>query len=255
MPGAAALVARGDDVEIGSAGELEPDSIVRIASMTKPITAAAVMLLVDEGLVSLDDPIARWLPELASPRVVRTPESPIDDVVPAARAITVEDVLTFRAGWGFPSDFSLPAVVELFQKLPVFGPRETPDEWLGDARAGADAPPARRGVALQHLLRHPGRPRRRGSRAGRCRSSSPSASSSRSGWPTPASTSRRRSSTGCRRTTAPSAMPIDDRLWTEPPIFPSGRRRPRLDARRLAPLRADAARGRRRPRVRRSRCA
>ena len=80
--------------------------------------------------MTLDDPIARWLPELASPRVVRTPQSPLDDVVRAARPITVEDVLTFRAGWGFPSDFSLPAVVELFEKLPVFGPRETPDEWL-----------------------------------------------------------------------------------------------------------------------------
>ena len=101
VPGAAALVARGEDVEIAGVGEVEPDSIVRIASITKPITAAAVMLLVDEGLVSLDDPIARWLPELASPRVVRTLQSPIDDVVPAARPITVEDVLTFRAGWGF----------------------------------------------------------------------------------------------------------------------------------------------------------
>src|SRR5438309_632973 len=107
VPGAAALVERGGEVEIASAGELEPDSIARIASMTKPITAAGVMLLVDEGVVSLDDPIAQWLPELASPRVVRTPESPIDDVVPAERPIAVEDVLTSRAGWGFPSDFSL----------------------------------------------------------------------------------------------------------------------------------------------------
>ena len=130
VPGAAALVARADEVEIGSVGEVGSDSIVRIASITKPITAAAVMLLVDEGLVRLDDPIARWLPELASPRVVRTPASPIDDTVPAERDITVEDILTFRAGWGFPSDFSLPAVAELFQKLPVFGSRETPDEWL-----------------------------------------------------------------------------------------------------------------------------
>ena len=60
VPGAAALVARGDDVEIGAAGELTADSICRIASITKPITAAAVMLLVDDGLVSLEDPIARW---------------------------------------------------------------------------------------------------------------------------------------------------------------------------------------------------
>ena len=130
VPGVAALVSRGDEIEIASAGELEPDSIARVASITKPITAAAVMLLVEDGLVALGDPVARWLPELASPQVVRTPSSPVDDVVPAARPITVEDLLTFRAGWGFPSDFTLPAVGELFQKLPVFGPRETPDEWV-----------------------------------------------------------------------------------------------------------------------------
>src|SRR5262245_19675972 len=128
-PGAAALVAHGDEVEVAAVGDVEPDSIFRIASMTKPITAAAVMLLVEDGLVALADPISRWLPELAAPHVVRTPGSQLDDVVPAARPITVEDVLTFRAGWGFPSDFSLPAVGELLAKLPVFGPRETPDEW------------------------------------------------------------------------------------------------------------------------------
>src|SRR5437667_10620919 len=105
VPGAAALVAHGEDVEIAGAGEVEPESIVRIASITKPITAAALMILMDEGLVSLDDPIARWLPELASPQVVRTLESTIDDVVPAARAITVEDVLTFSTGRGLPSGF------------------------------------------------------------------------------------------------------------------------------------------------------
>ena len=130
IPGAAALVGRRDELEIASVGDVGPDSIFRIASVTKPITAAAVMLLVDDGVVALDDPIARWLPELESPRVVRTPASPVDDLVPAARPITVDDLLTFRAGWGFPSDFTLPAVVELFQKLPLFGVKETPDEWL-----------------------------------------------------------------------------------------------------------------------------
>jgi CubicO group peptidase (beta-lactamase class C family) len=129
-PGAAALVERDGDAEVAAAGELRADSIVRIASLTKPVTAAAVMLLVDEGRLGLEDPISRWLPELAEPQVVRTPESPLDDVVPAARPITVEDVLSSRAGWGFPSDFSLPAVVELFQKLPVFGPQEPPDAWV-----------------------------------------------------------------------------------------------------------------------------
>jgi CubicO group peptidase (beta-lactamase class C family) len=129
-PGASALVARGDELEIAAAGEFEPDSIARIASLTKPITAAAVMLLVEQGELEPDDPVARWLPELESPRVVRTPESPLDDVVPAARPITVEDVLTSRAGWGFPSDFTLPAVTELFQRLPVLGAQLSRDEWL-----------------------------------------------------------------------------------------------------------------------------
>src|SRR5262245_23872950 len=117
LPGAAALVARGGEVETASTGELDASSICRIASITKPITAAAVMMLVDEGTIGLGDPVARWLPELAAPVVVRTPASALDDVVPATRPITVEDLLTFRAGWGFPSDFSLPAVLELFQNL------------------------------------------------------------------------------------------------------------------------------------------
>jgi CubicO group peptidase (beta-lactamase class C family) len=129
-PGAAALVARGDEVEIASAGEVAADSIVRVASITKPITAAAAMLLVDEGRLALDDPVARWLPELSSPHVVRTPGSALDEVVPARRPITVEDLLSFRAGWGFPDDFSLPAVAELFQRVPPFERRLTADEWV-----------------------------------------------------------------------------------------------------------------------------
>ena len=128
---------------MASAGELEAGSIVRIASLTKPITAAAVMLLVDDAVIALDDPVERWLPELASPKVVRTPQSPVDDVVPAERPITVEDVLSSRAGWGFPDDFSLPAVTELFAKVPPFDWGQTSGEWL---TALAEVP----------LLRQPG---------------------------------------------------------------------------------------------------
>jgi CubicO group peptidase (beta-lactamase class C family) len=109
------------------------DSIFRIASITKPITAAATMVLVEGGRVALDDPIARWLPELESPVVVRTPSSALDDVVPAARPITVVDLLTFRAGYGFPSDFTLPAVQPLFTELhqgPMPDPVAAPDAWL-----------------------------------------------------------------------------------------------------------------------------
>src|SRR5215472_2825428 len=140
VPGAVGLVARGGQVEVHAAGAADVDgarpmardSIFRIASITKPITAAAVMMLAEDGRIALDDPVGRWLPELAAPSVVRTPASPADDVVPAARPITVADLLTFRAGYGFPSDFSLPVVQLLFSELKQGPPQPiaAPDEWM-----------------------------------------------------------------------------------------------------------------------------
>jgi CubicO group peptidase (beta-lactamase class C family) len=121
LPGAVGVVARGDRTEVAAVGSMAvdgapmaDDSIFRLASITKPITAAAVMMLVEDGRIALDDPVGQWLPELADPKVVRTPASPVEDVVPAARPITVFDLLTMRAGYGFASDFSLPAVQRLF---------------------------------------------------------------------------------------------------------------------------------------------
>jgi CubicO group peptidase (beta-lactamase class C family) len=142
LPGAVAILADGgrDEVAVvGSAAVGGPpmarDSIFRLASITKPITAAAVMILVDDGRITLGDPVARWLPELADLKVVRTPASPVDDLVPAARPITVFDLLTFRAGYGFASDFTLPAVQALFpvqkdgREVASFPP---PDVWMAE---------------------------------------------------------------------------------------------------------------------------
>ncbi|GGX65166.1 serine hydrolase domain-containing protein [Streptomyces hiroshimensis] len=144
VPGAVALVARGDRTEAeatGSAGgpgsaPVAQDSLFRIASLTKPLIAAAAMMLIEDGRMALGDPVKQWLPELASPVVVRTPDAAVDDVVPAARPITVEDLLTFRAGYGFPADFSLPAVVLLHQEAHrhLLAPQQAPlpDAWLAD---------------------------------------------------------------------------------------------------------------------------
>ncbi|MFE9816924.1 serine hydrolase domain-containing protein [Streptomyces sp. NBC_00236] len=141
VPGAVGLVARGDRVDLHAVGgadtrgdtPMAPDSIFRIASTTKPITAAAAMMLIEDGRIRLEDPVASWLPELASPMVVRTPQSPVDDVVPADRPLTVFDLMTFRAGYGFPSDFSLPAVAPLFSELKQGPPQPravaAPDAW------------------------------------------------------------------------------------------------------------------------------
>ncbi|MCE7009814.1 beta-lactamase family protein [Kibdelosporangium philippinense] len=127
VPAAVSLVARGDDVEVRVAGPVKRDSIFRIASMTKPIVAAALMVLVEDGKVALADRVDKWLPELADLQVVRTPQSPVEDVVPASRPITVFDLLTSRAGYGLPTDFSLPAAQSLFDF--TFGPPPL-DEWL-----------------------------------------------------------------------------------------------------------------------------
>jgi CubicO group peptidase (beta-lactamase class C family) len=74
------------------------DTIFRIASLTKPITSVAALALLDEGRFGLDDPITRVAPELANLRVLRDPDGPLDDTVPAARAITFRDLLTHRSG-------------------------------------------------------------------------------------------------------------------------------------------------------------
>ncbi|GLW71091.1 serine hydrolase [Kitasatospora phosalacinea] len=133
VPGAVALVAREGQVETAAAGELGRESLVRIASVGKPVTAAAVLQLVDDGALALDDPVERWLPELADRRVVRTPGAPVTDTVPADRPFTVRDVLESRAGYGFPADFSLPALAPLVTELGQGPPQpqrvRPPEEW------------------------------------------------------------------------------------------------------------------------------
>lgn len=157
VPGAVGLVACGDQVDVHAVGSADVegatpmtrDSIFRLASTTKPVVAAAVLLLVDDGRIGLHDPVDEWLPELAAPMVVRMPDSPVDDVVPAARPITVHDLLTSRAGYGFPAaDGSLPAIQALlsdgqqrFGRDPRFV--SAPDEWMA-------------GLAEVPLLHQPG---------------------------------------------------------------------------------------------------
>ena len=100
VEGVVTLLARGPETHIEAVGAFREDAIFRLASMTKPFTAVATMKLVEKCLLRLDDPIDAWLPELANRRVLRTLESPLDDTVPAARSITLRDLLTFRCGYG-----------------------------------------------------------------------------------------------------------------------------------------------------------
>ena len=107
VPGLVALVAHGDDVHVEALGKLavggapvRRDSLFRIASTTKPITAAATLAVIEEGLIGLDEPVDRLLPELADRRVVKRMDGPLDETVAAERAITTRDLLTFTLGFG-----------------------------------------------------------------------------------------------------------------------------------------------------------
>ncbi|MGI8826741.1 MAG: serine hydrolase domain-containing protein [Chloroflexota bacterium] len=141
VPGIVTLVSRrgevhADAIGIKADGENDPmrrDTVFRITSMTKPITAVATMILVEECALRLDDPVDRWLPELANRRVLKRLDGPLDDTVPAKRPITVRDLLTFRMGFGLvvalPGTYPIQTAEHrvMTQGSPTPPP---PDEWM-----------------------------------------------------------------------------------------------------------------------------
>lgn len=115
---------------------MKRDTLFRIMSMTKPVTAAAVLMLVEEGRIRLHDPVDSWLPELANRVVLRDPDGPLNDVYPAPRPITLHDLLTsrFGLGWGVhPLQSAMMALLPapLAQTLGI-GQSEPldPDAWM-----------------------------------------------------------------------------------------------------------------------------
>jgi CubicO group peptidase (beta-lactamase class C family) len=148
IPGLVALVASGDQVHVETLGTLSVDgapvardSVFRIASTSKPITAAATLALAGEGLLDLDEPVDRLLPELADRRVLVRMDGPLDETVPSDRPITARDLLTFTFGFGmvlemFTTPGPWPVVAEAGRlRLATFGPPEPevqpdPDTWI-----------------------------------------------------------------------------------------------------------------------------
>jgi CubicO group peptidase (beta-lactamase class C family) len=108
VPGLVALVSRRGEVHVDVIGSMSiggppvaRDTIFRISSMTKPITAVAAMILLEECKLRLDEPVDRFLPELANRQVLKRIDGPVDETMPAHRPITVRDLLTFRMGLGY----------------------------------------------------------------------------------------------------------------------------------------------------------
>jgi len=145
VPGLSTLVSRRGEVHIDAIGNKEyegsdpirRDTIFRISSMTKPITAVATMILVEECKLRLDEPVDRLLPELAGRQVLKRLDGPLDDTVPANRPITVRDLLTFRMGFGqmMASPDAYPILKAANEQLIGMGPPSpdmlpAPDEWI-----------------------------------------------------------------------------------------------------------------------------
>ena len=143
VAGLVTVLARRDAVHIDTIGmqDLEarspmgPNTIFRIASMTKPITAVAAMILVEEARLRLDDPVDTWLPELANRQVLRAIDSPLDETVPAIRSITLRDLLTLRLGIG--AVMEAPGTAPIQQAMEDGGvapgplpPPHDPDTWM-----------------------------------------------------------------------------------------------------------------------------
>jgi CubicO group peptidase (beta-lactamase class C family) len=117
------------DVDAGL--PMRRDTVFQIASMSKPITTAAVLTLLEEGKLGLDDPIVRWLPEFERMNVLLDPAGPLDETTPAERLITVEDLLTHRSGLAY--DFSVTGPLSrAYLRLSM---RQDPDAWLRELTA------------------------------------------------------------------------------------------------------------------------
>jgi len=147
-PGVVAGVAWGDMVHVAVAGVaslggdvMRRDTLFRITSMTKPMTAVTVLSLVDAGMLELDEPVDEWLPELADRRVLRSPDAALSDTVPVVRPITTRDLLTFTWGFGmqgamFMASEPWPIVAAAADReLSTFGPptpamTPDPDTWM-----------------------------------------------------------------------------------------------------------------------------
>jgi CubicO group peptidase (beta-lactamase class C family) len=110
---------------------VERNTIFRIASLTKPITAACALTLLDEGRFEFDEPITKWAPEMARMRVLRDPDGPLDQTDEATRPITFRDLLTHRSGLSY-GEFHRGPIRRAYSETlgaQIDNPL-TPDEWI-----------------------------------------------------------------------------------------------------------------------------
>ncbi len=144
LPGLVTLISRRGETHVDAIGSfavdggaaMQRDTIFRIASMTKPVTAVAALILVEECKLRLDDPVDAWLPELANRQVLQQLDSPLHETVPANRSITLRDLLTLRMGMGYVTDLApdFPIWQAMNERHLAIGPEPTTapsiDVWM-----------------------------------------------------------------------------------------------------------------------------
>ncbi|HEU5376335.1 MAG TPA: serine hydrolase domain-containing protein [Ktedonobacteraceae bacterium] len=146
VPGIVTLVSRHGEVHVDAVGNksldgpdpMRRDTICRIASMSKPITAATAIILAEEGKLRLCAAVQKWLPELAARRVLKRIDAPLDETVPAQRPIMVRDLLTFTMGFGLlvtpTGEYPILKAANALQigMMPASQPQAMPDpdEWI-----------------------------------------------------------------------------------------------------------------------------
>ena len=139
LAGAVAAVWRDGDIETACAGwrdieaqlPIEHDTIFRIASMTKPITSVAALMLADEGKIALGDPIAAYAPEFSEMRILKSPDGPLDEAESSTRDITFEDLLTHRSGLTYGDCHRGPIAPAYYEALGGdIDSDVAPDDWM-----------------------------------------------------------------------------------------------------------------------------
>jgi CubicO group peptidase (beta-lactamase class C family) len=145
FPGAVTLIARrGEIVHFDAHGfqdaaktrPMAKDSIFRMASMTKPIVTVAAMMLVEQGVLKLNDPIEQYLPELKNLKVevskTNSDGTVVTEDVPANRAVTIQDLMRHTSGFFYSSNMNSKRLKEAYQQANIEAATEdiTGDEML-----------------------------------------------------------------------------------------------------------------------------
>jgi len=138
IPGAVVLVARNGKIaylesygmrDKNTSAPMKTDSIFRIYSMTKPIVSVAVLMLMEEGKISLDDPISKYLPELKNLKVGVEGADGKFELIPTKREITILDLLTHTSGMTYGIFFNS-KVKSLYKEAGIHSGNYTTKEFV-----------------------------------------------------------------------------------------------------------------------------